>query len=239
MIYPVKKACLATLILLCLPAVAEETGGAATPATQTESAAPDADASDSVPPFDWTVRAKEAFLATYRETCVSLDESEKLENRLPDIYDLKFRYASDEADMPDRVLALYRFFCSRGAYNESHVFFARTDLPEILPVTFAQPAIHVNYENEDTEGKVLGIDIIGLQAHALLVNSEVDPANNSISSHSKWRGVGDVSSTGTWVLKDGEFVLSTFEVDASYDEEINPVSILDYRAINETLAEAP
>ncbi len=237
MIYPVKKTFLAALVLLCLPAAAEETGAAATPATQPDSATPDV--SDSVPPYDWSLRAKEAFLATYRETCAGLDESDTLESRAPDIYDLKFRHASDEADMPDRVLTLYRFFCSRGAYNESHVFFMRTDLPEILPVSFAQPVVHVNYENEDFEGKVMGIDIIGLQASALLVNSEVDPAKNSISSFSKWRGVGDAASTGTWVLKDGQFVLSTFEVDASYDEEINPVSILDYRAINETLTQAP
>ena len=204
-----------------------------------ESAPKTADTSDSVPPYDWSLRAKDAYLATYKEACASFEPDDKIEDRKPDIYDLKFRYASDEADMPDRVVTLYRFFCNRGAYNETHVFFMRTDAPDIVPVAFAEPALHTRYENEDSEGKLLGVDIIGWRASSMLVNSEVDPAKNTVTSFSKWRGVGDASSSGVWILKEGAFVLSTYDVDASYDGEINPQTISDFRAANETLNETP
>jgi hypothetical protein len=40
--------------------------------------------------------------------------------------------------------------------------------------------------------------------------------------------VGDASSRGTWVFADGGFRLIRYEVDASYDGEINPQTIVDY-----------
>jgi hypothetical protein len=152
---------------------------------------------------------------------------------------MKYREASDEADAPDRMVTVYQFECTRGAYNLGQVFFLRNGFDELQPLTFAEPDIHVNYENEDTEGKVLGIDVIGFNASNILINSSVDPAKATITSASKWRGVGDASSSGAWILKAGSFVLSTYEVDASYDGEINPQMLLDYRIQNEKLSETP
>jgi hypothetical protein len=40
--------------------------------------------------------------------------------------------------------------------------------------------------------------------------------------------VGDASSTGTWLFRDGRFSLVQYEVDASYDGQINPETGLDY-----------
>ena len=34
--------------------------------------------------------------------------------------------------------------------------------------------------------------------------------------------------TGTWLFRDGAFSLVQYDVDASYDGEINPETVLDY-----------
>ena len=60
------------------------------------------------------------------------------------------------------------------------------------------------------------------------MNSEYDEATRSITSYAKWRGLGDASSSGTWMFRDGTFTLVKYEVDASYDEEINPETVLDF-----------
>jgi hypothetical protein len=231
------KTCL-TLVLglslfVSLPALAEDT---APPATEEPEAA--VGAPEESPPVDWLARAREAFLATYREACVGGDDN-KMEDRQPQVFEMKYREASDEADAPDRMVTLYQLECTRGAYNLGQVFFLKNGFDELQPLTFAEPDIHVNYENEDTEGKVLGIDVIGFKSSNILINSAVDAASATITSAGKWRGVGDASSSGSWILKTGTFVLSTFEVDASYDSQINPQMLLDYRAQNEKLSETP
>jgi Protein of unknown function (DUF1176) len=221
------------------PVAAQTQTPAEPPAVEPAPETAPAEVVESAPPVDWAARASEAYIATYRETCAPQDEADKLELRKPDIHELKYRESSDEADQPDRTVTVYRFFCTRAAYNETHVYFMKNTFEEIQPLAFAEPAIHVEYENEDSEGKVLAVKIIGMESHNLLVNSDIDPAKKAVTSFSKWRGVGDASSSGVWVLRNGVFVLSTFEVDASYDGEINPKTVLDYRAENEALNETP
>jgi hypothetical protein len=63
---------------------------------------------------------------------------------------------------------------------------------------------------------------------AELVNSFYDPDSRTLTSWSKWRGVGDASATGKWLFRDGEFTLVRYDVDASYDGEINEQTVLDY-----------
>jgi Protein of unknown function (DUF1176) len=226
-------------LFLTGPAAAQAQTPAETPAVEAAPETAPAEAVESAAPVDWTARAAEAYMATYRETCAPQDEADKLELRKPDIHEFKYRESSDEADQPDRTVTVYRFFCTRAAYNETHVYFMKNSFEELQPLAFAEPAIHVDYENEDSEGKVLAVKIIGMESHNQLVNSEIDPAKKAVTSFSKWRGVGDASSSGIWIFKDGSFVLSTFEVDASYDGEINPKTVLDYRAENEALSETP
>jgi hypothetical protein len=220
-------------LFVSLPALAEDPAPPATTEPEAAAAAP----GESVA-VDWNALAKEAFLATYKEACAGENDN-KMEDRQPQVFKMKYREASDEADAPDLMLIVYQFECTRGAYNLGQVFFVRNGFDELQPLTFAEPDIHVNYENEDTEGKVLGIDVIGFNASNILINSSVDTATATITSASKWRGVGDASSSGVWVLRQGRFVLSTYEVDASYDGKINPQVLLDYRATNEKLSETP
>ena len=72
------------------------------------------------------------------------------------------------------------------------------------------------------------IAITGYSARFTAVNAEYDPKTKTITSGSLWRGVGDASSGGTWVFDAGEFVLQTYEVDATYDGESNPKTIVDF-----------
>ena len=207
---------------------------AAEPAPQT---AP-AEGSESAAPVDWTLRAREAFAANFLTACSPVTGDPPLAERAPQVFEHKFKYAADAPEDPERSATLFRFFCGSGAYNETHVYYLQIG-EDLSVVSFAEPFIHVDYENEDFEGKVLGIKVAGLHAQNLLVNSTVDAKTLTLTSFSKWRGIGDASSSGTWLFKDGEYVLSTFEVDASYDGESNPEMVVDYRAVNEALSETP
>ncbi|WP_265519571.1 DUF1176 domain-containing protein [Nitratireductor luteus] len=146
----------------------------------------------------------------------------------PESYTIRFNYPYDEADAPKREARLFRFFCGRGAYNENHAYFLANEDNEVLPLRFAVPELDIRYENDDTSAPVEDLRIIGYSASDLLVNSSYDPETLTITSHAKWRGVGDASSSGTWLFRSGTFQLVKYDVDASYDGEINPETMLDY-----------
>lgn len=140
----------------------------------------------------------------------------------------RFRYtgAAGPEDAEDER-HIYQFLCNRGAYNESHVYIMGDEHGEMKVLGFATPELDIRYEDAE-HAKVESVDVIGYRAETELVNSFFDPNTLTIASHARWRGVGDASSTGLWLLRDGEFTLVRYEVDASYDGEINPETVLDY-----------
>ena len=142
-------------------------------------------------------------------------------------YTIPFHYASDAEEQPERQARLFRFFCTAGAYNESHVYYQHDEDNGLRELQFATPELDIRYENDDPEGKVDSITVIGYRAEGMLTNSSYDEATKSIVSNAKWRGVGDASSAGTWIFRDGEFALVRYDVDASYDGEINPETVFD------------
>ncbi len=146
----------------------------------------------------------------------------------PEQYKIPFRYASDGDDQPEREARLFRFYCGAGAYNEMHVYYQYDADDGLREIQFATPELDIRYVNDDTDDKVDSVTIIGYTADEKLVNSFYDEASLSITSHSKWRGVGDASDSGTWIFRDGRFTLVKFDVDASYDGEINPETVLDF-----------
>jgi hypothetical protein len=126
-------------------------------------------------------------------------------------------------------ITLVRIFCGAGAYNLIHAYNWQREFDGLQPLALAQPTFDVAYENEETlDGAVLGITLTGFAGTTTLVNSEFDPQTLSITSHSLWRGLGDASSDGTWRFVDGMFTLVRFDVDASYDGEMNPETLVDY-----------
>lgn len=142
-------------------------------------------------------------------------------------YPLDFKMKDDPADQAIRKATLHELFCFSGAYNVSYAYLVETEDDGILPVYFATPSFRPVYEDAETSEKVLRIDISGFTANALVVNPVYDAATATLKSDGAWRGLGDASSSGTWRFIDGEFVLTHFDVDASYDGEINPTAIYD------------
>ncbi|RWN24811.1 DUF1176 domain-containing protein [Mesorhizobium sp.] len=172
-------------------------------------------------------QAKKAFAATYGEQCdKEMPGGEPLGE--PDAYSLRYKDAGAEADEPERETRLFRFFCSMAAYNESAVYYIYDDVSGVRQLQFASPELDIHYENNNSEGKVEAINVIGFQTDDQLVNSEYDDATKTISSLNKWRGVGDASSAGTYLFRHGIFSLVQYDVDASYDGEINPQTVVDY-----------
>lgn len=167
-------------------------------------------------------RAKAKFMGSRLDSC-QIEEGNE-----PQAWDISYHYTSDTADEPARKATLVRFYCSRGAYNEVHVYYLADDIGEMRELHFAVPELDIHYENNDSDAKVESINVIGFNTEDGLVNSEFDPATNTIGSWSKWRGIGDASSIGTWIFRNGDFALVKFEVDASYDGEIEHQTVVDY-----------
>ncbi|MFK0688299.1 DUF1176 domain-containing protein [Mesorhizobium sp. IMUNJ 23033] len=181
------------------------------------------------PPKQDTVleQAKRAFVATYGDQCDKQTPDGKPTTE-PDAYSLHYKDANAGADAPERETRLFRFFCSMAAYNESAVYYIADDVMGVRQLQFASPELDIRYENNNSEGKVEAVHIIGFQTDDQLVNSDYDDNTRTITSMNKWRGVGDASSTGTYLFRNGNFSLVQYDVDASYDGEINPQTILDY-----------
>lgn len=167
-------------------------------------------------------RAKAKFMGSRLDSC-QIEEGND-----PQAWDISYHYTSDTQDEPARKATLIRFYCSRGAYNEVHVYYLADDIGELNELHFAQPELDIRYENDDHEGKVESVNVIGFTSADGLVNSEFDPDTKTISSWAKWRGVGDASSVGKWIFRNGAFALVRFEVDASYDGEVEHQTVVDY-----------
>lgn len=174
-------------------------------------------------------QAKKAFAATYGDQCDKEMPGGGARGE-PDAYSLHYRDVGAAASDPDRETRLFRFFCSMAAYNESSVYYITDDVAGVRQLQFAAPTLDIRYENNNTEGKVQAINIIGFQTDDQAINSSYDDANKTITSFTKWRGVGDASSTGTYLFRNGSFSLVQYDVDASYDGEVNPQTILDYNS---------
>lgn len=171
-------------------------------------------------------RARELFEKAYGDSCRGMPGGNSRPE--PESHTIEFRYDYDDADAPMRQARLVQFYCDAGAYNEIFVYYISDEIDGVRELHFASPDLDIRYENDDFEGAVEEIRIIGFNEQNRLVNSSYDPQTYTITSHSKWRGLGDASSVGTWLFRHGQFVLVKYEVDASYDGEINPEVILDY-----------
>lgn len=183
------------------------------------------------PPVDAALeQARKAFAASYGDTCDSLAADAEEGAAEPETYAISFNYPYDEESEPKREAKLFRFWCMSGAYNEVHVYYLASDSGEVSQLQFATPELDIRYENDDPEGAVREVNLIGFTAQDQLVNSEYDEATLTLTSHAKWRGAGDASENGTWIFRSGTFSLVKYDVDASYDGEINPETVIDYHS---------
>lgn len=148
-----------------------------------------------------------------------------------DRYEIVYRSKYDAETDPERKAVLMRFYCSSGAYNESHLYYlyqSDGDTGELKQVSFAAPLVDPKYEG-DSDSKLLALPVVGYGSLMRLTNSGYDPKAKTITEHALWRGMGDAASIGVWVFDEGEFRLERFDVDASYDGEINPETVYQAR----------
>jgi hypothetical protein len=134
----------------------------------------------------------------------------------------------DENAAPEEV-TLFRVWCMAGAYNVNHAYYIQTEFEGLMPLAFAVPTYEAIYdETEGIDGPLESLTVTGMGTAHFLVNSEFNPDNLTITSNSYWRGVGDASSAGWWAFGDGEFKLQQYDIDASYDGEVNPETVVNY-----------
>lgn len=164
---------------------------------------------------------QQKFEAAYEGECDSFLAGDQ--GRItPEIFKLSFRH--DYNNAPLTVYRLYKFPCYQGAYNESSVFYGADDYDQILQIHFAFPQFEVTYKDEQNE--ILDqISQTGFSTHHTLTNSSFDETTQTLHSRSAWRGLGDASSAGEWLFVRGKFILQNYEIDPTYDGEINPIRI--------------
>lgn len=128
-----------------------------------------------------------------------------------------------DASQPEERATLYQIFCGAGAYNASYAYGFKPENGALSLVSFAQPTFTVDYADGDdfqTELKTAP-KVTGFVTTATLVDSFYDQDRNTITSFAKWRGMGDAWSSGTWELRDGQFVLTEYEIDPIYEGNLD------------------
>ncbi|QKC84201.1 DUF1176 domain-containing protein [Mesorhizobium sp. NZP2077] len=168
-------------------------------------------------------QAKKAFLATYGDQC----DKELLATE-PEVFSIKDKDKNAQPGDPDKETRLFHFSCAAAAYNESSVYYMADELSEVRQLQFAEPETDIRYENNDSDGKLLSVTVIGFHTTGWATNSDYDADAHTITTFNKWRGVGDASDSGTYLFRNGDFSLVQYDVDASYDGEENPKTIVDY-----------
>ena len=142
---------------------------------------------------------------------------------------LTFRYEYERESGPDRTATLYELPCFYGAYNFGSLWFLETEFEGLVPLHFAEPELDIEYA-DDEQTVLKSMKIAGFTTRAAPVNAVFDEETRTITGFSKWRGIADASSSGTWEFREGEFVLTRYEVDPTFDGEFNSVTVYDAAA---------
>lgn len=111
-----------------------------------------------------------------------------------------------------------------GAYNYGTVWFIEREYEGVTPLHFATPFFDIDYTDQE-ETAVNNIRIVGWDTQAALVNPEFDESNQTITSFSKSRGLGDAFTSGVWTFHEGKFILTHYEIDPTFNGEIDPVTV--------------
>ena len=132
----------------------------------------------------------------------------------------RFSYKPDYNPDGEPVEAvLYQLFCGSGAYNIRHAFVLKKSDEETLKlVTFATPDLDYAYADEEMSKLKADPKVRGFRATGLLVNASFDEKTRTITSHAAWRGIGDAWDSGEWLFRNGDFILTRFEVDPTYGD---------------------
>lgn len=164
--------------------------------------------------------------AAFAGSCWSLSE-EGIANGAPSEPPVPYKVTvpgEDGAEAADFVV--WEVLCDMAAYNVLYIYWVEGEYIGLKPLSFPMPVFQAEMERpEDPDSPVKSLAVTSWTARDKLVNPAFDPATLTFSHFSKYRGIGDASESGTWVLGYEAANLLTFEVDASYDGEINPIPL--------------
>lgn len=173
-------------------------------------------------------QAVRQFAAAYGDICQTLAPGAEAGAADPEVHEIGFHYSHDAQGVPERKATLFRFSCSMAAYNSTEIYYFADDSGDVGQLQFTDPDLDIRYEGDNSEGRLESISIIGYKTSPRLMNSAYDPDTRTITSYSKWRGAGDASDAGRWIFRNGAFTLVHYEVDPTYDGEINPQTLIDF-----------
>ncbi len=168
--------------------------------------------------------AKAKFVAEARGECDKVDDTLAGLNE-PEVHVISYKSKGASKSDPPSKSTLYVFSCSMAAYNEDFVFYIDNGAIGLERLSFAEPHMDITYSDSEN-AKLKSMRVTGFQASNSLVNAGYDDKTRSIGDFSKWRGVADASSNGTWVFDDGQFVLQDFDVDPTYDGNMNSIPVV-------------
>ena len=155
-------------------------------------------------------QAKKAFLATYGNQC-----DKDLLATEPEVFSIKYKDKNAQPGDPDKETRLFHFSCAAAAYNENSIYYMTDEVDGVRQLQFAEPETDIRYENNDSDGKLLSVTVIGFHTTEWATNSDYDPDAHTITTFNKWRGIGDASDSGTYLFRNGDFSLVQYDVDAS------------------------
>ena len=132
----------------------------------------------------------------------------------------KERYGDPPAE---RKATLFEIYCMSGAYNTSNLYVLKDAENKLSLVSFASPTFDVAYvEGDETETKLKHDPVVtGYSTSFFLTNPSFDEKTLTLSEYAKWRGIGDAWSAGDWQFRDGQFVLTRYEIDPIYDGNLD------------------
>lgn len=125
-----------------------------------------------------------------------------------------------------RQALLIGFPCQKGAYNQTEVFLMADQHGIITEVLFPSPAVEVVWPDDDQSQPPLSVTVTETRDLREVVNPDYDPASRMMRERNKWRGQNDAYSLTEWSYKDGRFQLVHFAVDASFDGQDNPETLI-------------
>ena len=147
----------------------------------------------------------------------------------PDVW--TFQHTLEGSDAPTQF-QLAQVYCNRAAYNSSEIWLLANEYGEVRTLALAAPRFAVDYASGGDQRAVQSINVTGYGANVEVSNSSFDPKTLTLTSFHKWRGMGDASEGGEWVFSNGDFLLRRYDVDASWDDEVNPQTIVDFSGSN-------
>lgn len=165
--------------------------------------------------------AKAKFASDMRGRCDKAGDTRAGINE-PETFELTLKRLGEDASSKQ---VLFAFSCSMAAYNESNVFYLDDGVEGLRRLSFAEPMY--SYEYSDTENaKLKSMTFTGFASNDMLTNASFDPKTNTFSSFSKWRGIGDASSNGTWLMTDRAVLLTDYDIDPTFDGAQNPITVV-------------